>query len=364
MMQLWQTMVNAGWAVLSWSDGSTVHGSPGAGFLGFSTSSLGIPNAAGGANSANNSLAWILLQQPQPSGSIGAPYGGTRQFTIQLSSGANRLNWRIKYSMSGGYTSPATAGTATATPVINAGINDELVHVGGGTDAAPTFAAMFSNNGSYEGITRCHSIADNGLGPSGSQPSIPYGFVNWGPVQGGNTSGLSVASNPTNFVFMFDPMEQGTAAPQDIDPFAAYADASGGPFSYNNGGNTFWSSDTAGGVGFGFSIRGWMRRGQTNQTYTAWQALIPWSVNGGTMVNHFGSNHITRNDDLCPVIYTKNSADGGLSGYKGISSFVRWQGTFRQVNDTLSTDPSGSTRDRIVVGQCNLPWDGTSVPII
>lgn len=363
MMQLWQTMVQAGWAVLSWSDGSTAHGAPDAGFLGFTTSSIGIPNANGGAGSANNSLAWILLQQPQPSGSIGAPYGGTRQFAMQLSSGPNRLNWRIKYSMSGGYSNPSSAGTATAMPGIDAGVNDELIHCGGGSDASPSFAAMFSNNGNYEGITRCHTIADNGKGPSGSQPSIPYGFVNWGPVQGLNTSGLN-ANNPMNFVFMFDPMEQGSAAPQDIDPFAAYADISGFCFENNIGGNTFWSSDTAGGAGGGFSIRGWMRRGQPNQTYTAWQAIVPWSNNGGAMQNNFGGNHITGNDDIVPVIYTKNSSDGGLSGYKGISSFVRWNGTFRQTSDTLSVDPSGSSRDRIIAGQCNLPWDGSTVPII
>jgi hypothetical protein len=365
MMQLWQTMVNAGWLILSWSDGSTAHGSPGAGFLGFTTSSLGIPNSAGGAGSANNSLAWVLLQQPTyVSGStIAPPYGGVRQFTFQLSSGANRQNWRIKYSMSGGYTAPGTAGTATVTPGINATVNDELIHMGGGTDAAPTFGTMFSNNGNYEAITRCHCIADDGKGPSGSQPSVPYGFIMWGPVQGLNTSGMPVNS-PMNFVLMFDPMEQGSAAPQDLDPFCAYADAGGYPFETNLGGNTFWPSDTAGGGGFGFSIRGWMRRGQTNQTYTAWQALVPYCSNAGVMVNNFGSNHITGNDDLCPVIYARNSVDGGLTGYKGISSFVRWNGTFRQTSDTLSFSPTGSSRDRIITGQCNIPWDGSTVPLI
>lgn len=365
MMQLWQAMVNAGWLVLSWSDGATAggttHGSPGLGFLGFSTSSIGIPNSAGGLGSANNPDAWILLQQPTSSLSRGLPYGGTRQLTFQLSNAGTRTNWRIKYSLSGGYTVPGSTGSVTATPSINPSVNDEVLLLGGGTDTAPTFGAAFTNNGSWEGIVRCHCLADDGTGPaSGSnQPDAPFGFVMWGVNQGLGITGMGF-SQPINTLFMMDPMEVGTAAPQDLDPFIFYNDNNGAPFGFNNGGNG-WAYDNGSSQ---FTPRGWMRKGQSNQAFTNLQALIPWNVTQGSMPFFFGGNHITGADDVIPIPYTRNSADGGLTGYKGISSLVRWCGTFRQTSDTLSYSVPGFTRDRIIVNVCNLPWDGSSVPLI
>jgi hypothetical protein len=366
MMQLWQVMVSAGWTVLSWSDGATAggttHGSPGAGFLGFSTNSLGIPNSAGGLGSANNADAWILMQQPTSSLSLGPPYGGVRQLTFQQSKTNDRTSWRVKYSLSGGYTNPASTGSVTATPSINASINDEVILNGGGTDTNPSFQQLFSNNGSWEGATRCHAIADDGTGPaSGSiQPNVPFGFVMWGPVQGGQINGLNF-NMAVNFAYMMDPLEVGSAAPQDKDPFIFYNDISGATFLNGALGASSWTTSNFNNQN---APRCWQRYGQSNQTFTNVQACVPFTVDTAGAVHSYGGNATTGADDLPPIIYTRNSGDGGLTGYKGISSFVRWNGTLRQTSDTLSVQIPGFSRDRIIVAHCNLPWDGSSVPII
>jgi hypothetical protein len=370
MMQLWQTMVNAGWLVLSWSDGSvgggSTHGSPGAGFLGFSTNSLGIPvSTAATLGSANNPGAWILMQQPTSSLSLAPPYGGTRQLTFQLSYAGTRTDWRIKYSFSGGfYPSPAFTGSVTATPSSSIPA-DEVILRGGGTDTVPTFNSMFSNNGTYEGMTRANCMADDGTGPSGSQPNCPFSFLSFGLVQGGLTSGMSVV-NSVNYAFMFDAMQVGTATPNnaDIDPFIFYNDFSGFPFENNLGGAPTWTRSS---LSTTSTPRGWSRRGQTNQTFTNYQAMVPHNFDNGSTQNLLGvvgGNHITGADELMVVIYTRSSADGGLTGYKGISSLVRWNGTLRQNGDTLSFSQPGFSRDRIIVGQCSVPWDGSTVPIV
>lgn len=353
LMELWLTMVNAGWLVMSWSDGTTAHGSPGAGFLGFTTSSAGRPLDTGGAGSAQNNFAWILLQQPAPSGSIGAPYGGTRQISWQRSN-TNSLNWRVKYSVTGTYSNPSTAGTATATPGANAATNDEVIMWGGGTDASPTFAGIFTSAGGWEGFTRCHSMADNGLGATGSQMAVPYGFAMWCPSQGG-----SITTGNTAILHgqVYDPQQQGTAVSVDIDPFVWYLDLNGSAFYYN-------AALTNDSNGFA-NPRGWSRKGMTGAAFTGYAYYNYRSTNQSlASPTNVGGNALSSTEDLLPMVLARRGASGGLSGYKGVSSMMRWIANNHVSGDTLSLSVSGSTRDRIVAGYCALPWDGITVPLI
>lgn len=354
-MYLWQTMVQAGWTVMSWSDGSTVHGAAGAGFLGFSTASDGTPNHAGGANSANNTNAWILMQQPPATaGAWAPPYGGFRQLTFQR--GSSTSVWRIKYSHSGSYTAPATAGTAAATPVQNATLADEVILAGGGTDAAPTFTTMFTAGG-FEGVMHTHCLADDGSGSS------PYGFC---MVTIPNGLGTSVLGN-----FLFDPLLSGTAAPGDIDPFVFYSDNNSSEviFSFTIT-NVAWALDTSGGI---FSPHGWYRKGQTGSGFQPCAALFPYTFNsylvagknnpnvGGTGM---GANHITGLDDIFTIPYVRRSTQTSPTGYKGFSSIMRGNANGRFTGDTLSLVNPGVSRDRLVVNSCNIPWDGVTIPIV
>ena len=355
-MFLWQTMVNAGWTVLSWSDGSTAHGPPGAGFLGFTTASDGTPNHAGGAGSANNTNAWILLQQPPATGGAAAPpYGGFRQLTWQR--GTSTSVWRLKYSHSGAYTNPASPGTAAATPVQNATLADEVILMGGGTDAAPTFQTMFNNT--FEGVMHVHSAADNGLGPAS-----PYG---WYMVCVPNGLGASVQT-----AIIFDPVMSGTAAPGDVDPFVFYSDNNSGEVIFGYGTNQSWSTDTSGGI---FSPHGWLRKGQSGAGFVGMSALYavgngssfstPFVAGATTSTNiSFASNHVMGIDDIYPFPYARRSNQSSPTGYKGFSSMVRNQANRRLTGDTLSLNPATNTRDRFVVNNVSLPWDGVTVPIV
>ncbi|MBV8071862.1 MAG: hypothetical protein JO270_18280 [Acidobacteriaceae bacterium] len=357
MMQLWQTMVQAGWLVLSWSDGTNVNGSPGPGFLGFTTASDGTPNSGGGAGSANNGLAWILLQQPAPiSGAAPPPYGGTRQLVFQRDPYAT-YNWRIKYSQLGAYTNPSTPGNATTTPAPNSTLNDEYLLEGGGTDSSPTFSGMFYNN--YEGTMHCHTMADDG-----KNPANPYGF--WM---------VTIPNGLVTYVqgtMLFDPMMSGTAAPGDLDPFIFYSDNNSNEVIYQWGYNNGWHNDTYGNM---YSPHGWLKKGQSNQSNQPFAALAPGNYNNNLLVAgrqsaygqtnmSFGSNHISRLDDLWPIIYARRSSQSGLTGYKGFSSMVRGNANPRVTGDTLSIATPGVTRDRFVVNNCNFPWDGVTVPLV
>lgn len=352
VMYLWQTMVNAGWLVLSYSDGlqTVASGSPGSGFLGFATASDGTPrHTAGDIGGANNSRAWILLTQPiHPSGTA-YPYSGSRQFTFQKSTNATNT-WRIKYSSSGGYwPNNGGAGTATATPVIATAVNDEAIICGGGSDASPTFGTFLQSTN--EGASRTNCAASDGL--SGS--AAPYGFYMIVlPNGGGNV----------RTAFVFDPMSYGSAAPGDLDPFMIYS-------MQTNGQGFFVNSDyfTASNNTVGLNPRGWLRRGQSDQAYQSigacWYATFVGGVGNNFLVpNQIGGNSQNSFDDVAPIVYMRQPSTGGLTGYKGVSALIRWNAANHVAGETLSLTDPGTTRDRICFDDINLPWDGVTVPLI
>lgn len=354
------TMVKAGWLVLSWSDGvvagGTVNGSPGAGFLGFRTGSDNLPIITAGTGTLNNDRAWVLVQQPIGPSGTPVPYSGSRQFIFQRST-AGTSQWRVKYSFSGGYFPvPGTTGTLFITPGINPVVADEVILRGGGTDTGPSFDGLMPAAG--EGQNRVNCMADDGT--SGS--STPYGFMMFAiPAGGGSLS----------HAFLFDPMVIGSCASGTRDPYVIYIGSSGSSVfagTLTLASNTFLSENN----GY-LSPQSWLRVGRTQSAFTQFAACV-WGcigIGGGPSVafiqswpNQMGGNSYTTYDDLMPIIYAREAVLGGATGYKGVSSFLKWNANLHQSGETLSISDPGTTRDRIVLDDVNGPWDLVTVPLI
>jgi hypothetical protein len=64
-------------------------------------------------------------------------------------------------------------------------------------------------------------------------------------------------------------------------------------------------------------------------------------------------------DDVLPIFYARRLALGNFlnTGIKGISSVMNWNAVSRNPGDTLTLV---TTNDRIVYGDVNLPWDGST----
>lgn len=333
--------VLAGWTVVAWSDGTTVHNTPpGPGNNGFTT-------PGSGANGLDNASAWFVMQQPSGGAS---PWSGVRQFAIQRQTTANDTNWKIKYSFGGGYTTPASAGTNVQMPVINAGINDEQILIGGGTDASPTFGLLFQGT---EGSQRYSCAVDDGT----DSPDPSFGFFSFAFPSGGG--------DPTHG-FMFDPLISGTFPLADVDPFILYADGNQ---------TRVWKAETSSSsslAGEVFDVNGgcprtWYRKGLSSpaQSFQVVSGMAICSLLAGNNFQRIwpigaGSNVLTASDDLSQVIYARRAALGGNTGLKGISNFAKWIGSIRSTGDTFTLN---TTRDRIVVGHVALPWNG-AVPTV
>lgn len=363
MMLMWQTMVKAGWLVVSWSDGNvaggTVNGSPGLGFLGFRTGADGLPiHVASVTGSANNDRAWILLQQPAPVSASAAPYSGRRQLSFQRST-ASRFQWRIKYSVGGGYDpNPSTTGTLVQVPGINVSIADEVLLRGGGTDPSPTFADVYDSAApAVEGTLRCQSMADDGT--TGSLN--PYGFLSFGYAQGGGAT--------LSHGFLFDPLVFGSVPSGTLDPFVIYIGSTNGRvFRKSSEFDTFQSENNS-----SASPQAWLRYGQSDGTFTqfgacTWCAYDNSSSNTSTRMtivpSSLGGNAYTTYEDLFPIMYMREGSIGTAGGFKGVSSFMRWCGNNHQTGETLSVIDPATTRDRIVTDEANVPWDGSTIPLI
>jgi hypothetical protein len=130
-----EALKQAGWVVKSSSDGTT-----------YNASADQITTGNSGANGMANASAWFRIQSP-----AGA---GGREFTFQRST---NLNWRVKFSHADGFTGGAPAATVTPSAT------DEQIILGGGTDAAPTYAGFYYTDATYF----IHIGTDN---------AAPYGF--------------------------------------------------------------------------------------------------------------------------------------------------------------------------------------------
>jgi hypothetical protein len=307
----------AGWTVPRSSDGLT-----------YNAAGDQITVVGTGAGGMNNSLAWFVLQQPATGA---APFAGTRQMVVQRSSGFGHT-YRIKYSFSAGF----TGGTPGITRVPSA--TDEQVLLGSGTDASPTAAALFINP--TEGVSRFNIAVDDGTATDNKFAFYLFSI----PVGGGSLNG----------VWLFDPMQSGSfpygvGGSQDNDPYCHWVEGAGA--NTNN-------LDIESGVS---SIKCWLKKGLAGEGFVTTGAM-KYVAAGNNVVfpSGIGTNPHNSKDDALPVVLARRAALAAPSGYKGVSTLMRWNGTLRSVCDTFTLS---TTSDRVVLGTINLPWNGT-VPTV
>ncbi|MHB8407918.1 MAG: hypothetical protein ACYDHY_07530 [Acidiferrobacterales bacterium] len=352
VMQMIQTMVAANWLIVSYSDGFSVKGSPGIGQFGYGLLSGNIPNSvAGVTGSMNNNGAWCLLQQPSASISgtaTGTPYSGQRQLIVYRGSGDTA--WMIKYSQGGLWTNnPLNTGSILVPPAsgnFGTGSDDQII-IGGGTALVPAGGTWFAGT---EGFLRCHTMADDGQNTSVS----PFGIAML-CYSNGNQSPAN------NTVFLMDSMLTASIASGTADPYVFYASNTAAAFTYV----TDFSSDTNTG-----KPRTWFRKGQTNQSWVGIGAMGVVGYCGNVLAlgteapQGLGGNSANFWDDTYPIVWARSAAAGGITGYKGISGMVSWNGSTRNTGENLSLSNPGVSRDRIVFQACNLPWDGQTIPLV
>lgn len=219
-------------------------------------------------------------------------------------------NWSINVSPSVGFTGGSTAVPGTAAD------QTALLNLG-----------QLFNGGTW--YWNC--AADN---------AAPYGFwgaaINPGAVNAGE-GGL-----------VFEPLTATT--PGDPYPFVFYMAKVGFQFgvSVNQGGLPSYY----------FYQLAW--EPSLTPSNPTWVAGHCWSSNAGTLLQASSVNPLTGADEVYPIAYARRyDAGAPWQGWKGISTMMKWVSVSRSYGSTLTVS---STRDRIVLNQVSLPWDG-SVPI-
>jgi len=311
IFRLKELLKSAGWTTPWSSDGTTLK----------SDGSDQITGAGSGANGMDNAKAWFVVQEPAAPG---------RQFSFQRQNtvGANTSYlWRVKYSKGAGF----SGGTPTATKVGSA--TDEAVLLGTGTDATPTMAALFAT--ATDAGFRWSACADN---------ASPYSWASHAWV---NTTAL-----PTHALF-FDPVTVSTAA--DVDAVAIYIN---GVISANANGGVAG----AGCCQYESFLRNNAKlQGYYNGTFsTALFAAALMVSNTGTykLVGPSGLDvNLDSKDDVfnVPIIYFNIATN--LGSWKGLSTLMKWPGVIRATGSTLTTT---GAKDRVILCDISLPWDGST----
>lgn len=274
-----------------------------------------ITTGASGAGGMGNTNAWFNLVFPDG-----------RSYVIQRMSGDT--SWRVKYSFSGGF----TGGSPSATRVPSA--TDEGVVKGAGTDASPTGSTLFYTNNTYYH----HMMFTN---------AAPYAFYDVKIAVGGGTGQL--------FAWLHDPLTNYDLLDQDPTIIYCSDTGTGGVLQLSN-----YASGTAGPFG-------WLKYGLAGAAFTRIAALI-YSDSGGQIIpTNCPTNPHSGVDDEFPVPYGRKTALGVPVGWKGLGTLARWRGQDRSTPSLIDLDPSGDppqVKNRLVVGNVSLPWDGATALVI
>lgn len=287
MFTLWTTLIGATWTKQKDSDGTT-----------YSASGVQVTSGAAGANGLANTNAWGIFKMP----------GSNKSFSIQR--GTTNLLWRIVYSPSVGFTS----GTPGATQAASA--SDGIIMLGGGTEAAPTFAALYQTDGGY----RLECAADN---------AAPFGF--WSIAF---PTGSSVVNNCTH-TFALDAMRAGTTISTDTDPYV-----------------TFANTGASGVMGANFSVG---LKGTSPINSTSLVAIVnvvqPANTSNGYVADPATGKHVLR---LIEYFVTS-------SMYKGVSTYFLWDTFQGDITPAPLTVVTAS--DRMCLGYITVDWNGVGIII-
>jgi len=310
--QLVSTLVSAGWLKKMDSDGTT-----------YSSTGVQVTSGASGTNGLGNSNAWVRLQSPPTNG--GTIVNQTREITFQR--GTTDLVWRVKYSASALFTggTPGISQTPSST--------DEVFMAGGGTDASPTFYALFNTNQTYHWNVACGGFADG------------YSFIGWS-VAAGTLNGAA-----TN-IFL-DVLASGTYPATDVDPAVMHCDNSGTIFN-----TVFAAAFPSTNLTNPALARAWL-----GATSAAGASLVTNSVNVGMVsFNQFGksasisTNQWTKKNNFYPAMWGSNfSSPKGIKGFSTLFKFA----AVNRVGLTTYGVASANAKDIISTGQIWVPWNGT-----
>lgn len=316
---LLSTLLAATWTKPQDSDGTT-----------YSSSGAQVTGGAAGTNGLANTSAWFVVRDPN----------SARSFSFQR--GTTNLLWRVKYSRAAGFSggSPAAAVTPSA--------SDEVVLLGGGTNASPTYGTLLSADGSYRfNVCAC----DTTLG---------YSWY-WHLFPAGDATGVQRG-------MFLDVMTTGSFPVGDIDPAVVFVPT--------NVSGTIFSGYFTEGLGY-YGSPGGMANAWFG-TVPDWRNVFAFSIAESTRstmvapvnttgVHGCGTNAYSSKDDILPVpwgrtVNTALSPGGAPYGFKGFGQLFKMSTKFRANYDTLSV-ASASAKDYIWISGMVLPWNGSTPSI-
>ena len=297
-------LVVCGWVVRSSGDGLSA----------FSSSGDIITTGASGAGGLANTGAWFVIEMPTAN-------SVNRQLLVQR--GASNTSWLTRYS----YSAKFTGGSPSAT-VIPTATDQQNINCSGSTAHA-----LMPTDSTY----RWNMVASD---------AAPYGLVASAFPSGGGAADHAFCMLPLTVIDV-----------GDIDPYAFYLSASA---------SSFTAADMLA------NMSCWYRKGLTDQFWadplvsTATSACAyRRSANPTTnsVPANLGPNPHTGNDDVydIPIGRAVNGTGRYPMGYKGMSqTLLLWNGNARTTADTLDIS---SSKDRLALANCNMPWDGSTVTI-
>ena len=290
-----QVLKSGSWTVKASGDGTT-----------FSSSSDIFTSSSTGGGGMNNPLAWFRIQEP----------GGRREYVVQHSiTGANDHQWRIKFLESGSFLG---GGGATITP----SGSGEVFLLGSGSDAAPTFASLFTAAG---GGYRYHVVAQS-TGEGGV-----FGFWSFATT---TPAGASISA------FMHDPLLAGTYPTEDVSPVVIYC---------RNAAPTVANITSESGAG---TFRGFFKYGLAGQIFQ-----IVGCMGNNSITNSATTNPYNSKDQLLPIGFGQSTTN---IQFKGVSKYIRWAVFARGYPYTLDL----TTDAKIYINGIALPWPDNIAAIL
>lgn len=298
-------MKAAGWTVPASSDGTT-----------YNATGDQITSGASGAGGLNNTNAWFRIRSPD----------GVQEFCIQRTTAASA--YRVKWSPSAKFVSaPIGGGSTDATHTPSASDESSNPLLGSGSDASPTGAAWFSTDNSY----RFLCMADN---------AAPYGV--W-------SGAYQTSGGAPSHKFMLDPVSVADAT--DANKYVASACGTTTPWSV--GGPTLDTNQSA-------TCRTFACAPTAGTPASAVPCAACILVTEATAVpNNVGTSPLSGKDERIPVMYARRAGLGGTPFFKGTSTLWRWTGSSRATSDVQTVN---TAKDRIIIGDCSLEWDGSDPP--
>lgn len=303
-----------GWVVYS-SDGQS------------GTSNFSIDNVStsgSGSSGLNNSLAWFVLKPQSPL---------TRSFCFQRSQNDPK-QWRVKYSFGGFNMSTATY-NKTPSPNTN---EDEILLLGGGTDASPTFSDIFSEF--YEKKYVFHACADNS--------SSSFYFFAY-PV-----SKLSYDNSSVKLMMIHDSLLDGYAS-EDTD--ASVAGLFKGPTINIRNINKCFDENYA--FCFFGSVKKYDVSGDSYSKFSvaSYGDLFDQKKSFTMSKNQVFNPHTLKQEAFPCMYFSKRKTDGNpYDCFKGNSKYI-YVGSGNMTNGHLLT--LNNERDMVFINGFLFPWNGS-----